>query len=197
MVTNAAATNANSTLQRNPNFKGCGEGKQLRQAWADLEEDTFADDVCEAFQRGFFEPNSTGASGAEILDAAVGESTQNSEIDMCQRWEMCSVSRRPFEGVWQHASNKVSISEHLQFESPGIANDVSPTVFDTSVASTGRAGTTNKTNPDHIDAEHKPRSWQGEINSVDDEAAHEVLNNITGVNIVEHQAPDFSNQRTH
>ena len=73
VVTNAAATNANFTVQRNPKSKGCGEAKKWRQVWADLEEDMLADDVCEAFQRGFFEPNSTGASGAGNSDAAVGE----------------------------------------------------------------------------------------------------------------------------
>ena len=97
----------------------------------------------------------------------VYERTADFEMDMCQRWDMCSLSRRPFAGAWQLASNKVSISEHLQFESLGIANNVSPIVVDTSVASRGRAGTTSKSNPDHTDAEHKPRSGQSEINSID------------------------------
>ena len=42
--------------------------------------------------------------------------------------------------------------------------------IDISVASIGRAGTTSNINPDHTDAEHKPRSGQSETNSVDEEA---------------------------
>ena len=163
---NAATDDANSIFERNPKSKGSGEENNWRQTCADLEEDMLADDVCEAFQAGLFAPNSTVVSGAGSMDAAVGESTQNSDIDMCQRCEMCSLSRRPFEGAWPHASNTVLISEHLQFESLGIANNASPTVVDISVASARRAGTTSKTNPDHTDAEHKPRSGQSEINSI-------------------------------
>ena len=83
----AAASNANPTVQYNPKSSIDAEQQVSYHDWVGQEEDMFASPPRSTAQRNLGEQN---ASAAPPLAAGAGNCD---EADMCQRWDMCSPSQ--------------------------------------------------------------------------------------------------------